>query len=101
MCRSIRVLHHFHPPTTDDEIAAAAVQFVRKISGLRAPTQGDQAAFDQAVKEVAETTAKLLAALPVRGAVRTRERERDKAKAKWQDREARVLGRSAQGGAKG
>lgn len=95
MCRNIRVLHNFQPPSTEEEIAAAALQFVRKVSGLRAPTKGDQAAFDQAVKEVAETTSRLLGGLPARGTVRTRESERDKAKAKWRVREARVVARKA------
>ena len=95
MCRNIRVLHNFQPPTSEDEIAAAALQFVRKVSGLRAPTKGDQAAFDQAVKEVAETTSRLLESLPRRGVVRTRESERNKAKAKWTVRAASVAAQKA------
>ena len=95
MCRNIRVLHNFQPPTTEEEIAAAALQFVRKVSGLRAPTKNDQAAFDRAVQEVAESTTRLLGELPTRGAVRTRENERDKAKAKWRVREARVVAQKA------
>lgn len=95
MCRNIRVLHNFQPPTTEEEIAAAALQFVRKVSGLRAPTKSDQAAFDQAVKEVAESTTRLLGQLPTRGAVRTRDGERDKAKAKWRVRAARVVAQKA------
>ena len=51
MCRNIRVLHHFEPPTTDDEIRAAALQYVRKVSGLTKPTLADLAAFERAVDE--------------------------------------------------
>ncbi len=88
MCRNIRVLHHFEPPTTDDEIAAAALQFVRKVSGLTKPTAADADAFARAVEEVAATTKRLLGALPERGATRTREGEREKARARWTLREA-------------
>src|SRR4051812_19906214 len=87
MCRNIRVLHHFEPPTTDDEIQAAAVQYVRKVSGLTKPTVADAAAFARAVEEVAASTKRLLATLPERGASRTRERERDKARARWELRD--------------
>jgi hypothetical protein len=80
MCRNIRVLYHFEPPTTDDEIRAAALQYVRKVSGLRQPAAFDAAAFEQAVDGVAETTRRLLGALRARTAVRTREREREKAR---------------------
>jgi hypothetical protein len=88
MCRNIRVLHHFEPPTTDDEIEAAALQYVRKVSGLTRPTAADEAAFARAVEAVAASTRTLLAALPERGATRTREREREKARARWVLREA-------------
>lgn len=87
MCRNIRVLHHFQPPTTPDEIRAASLQFVRKVSGLNAPSLADEAAFALAVDEVTATTTRLLAALPLRGKVRTREGEREKAKLRWQRRE--------------
>ena len=83
MCRNIRVLHHFEPPTTDDEIRAAALQYVRKVSGLTKPTLADLAAFERAVDEVAATTKRLLRGLPERGNVRTREHEREKAKNRW------------------
>jgi hypothetical protein len=64
MCRSIKQLRRAAPPATDDEIAAAALQYVRKISGFRAPSRANQAAFDAAVAEVARATQALLAALP-------------------------------------
>jgi hypothetical protein len=92
MCRNIRVLHHFQPPTTDEEIRAAALQFVRKVSGLNAPSQADQAAFERAIEDVAATTRHLLGALSSRGPARTREGEREKAKIRWAQREARMRG---------
>jgi len=83
MCRNIRVLHHFQPPTTDEEIRAASLQFVRKVSGTLKPPQADAAAFARAVDEVTETTRRLLGSLSTRGAARTREGEREKARARW------------------
>jgi hypothetical protein len=90
MCRNIRVLHNFEPPTTRDEIRAAALQFVRKVSGTQKPTAATEEAFDRAIEEVAATTERLLAALPQRPPQRTREGERDKARARWQAREGRA-----------
>jgi hypothetical protein len=90
MCRNIRVLHNFQPPTTRDEMRAAALQYVRKVSGLNKPSQADEAAFEQAVDEVAASTERLLAALSARGSVRTREQERERAAARWKMREARM-----------
>lgn len=90
MCRNIRVLHHFQPPTTPDEIHAAALQYVRKVSGLRAPPR-DLEAFDRAIADIAEATSRLLAALPApRGDARTREGERAKARLKWGARVTRI-----------
>jgi hypothetical protein len=91
MCRNIRVLHHFEPPTTEDEIRAAAVQFVRKVSGTVKPAQADLDAFERAVAEVTATTSTLLASLSTRGQVRTREGEREKAKARWRIREKAMV----------
>lgn len=90
MCRNIRVLHYFAPPTTADEIEAAALQYVRKVSGSTHPSQANQAAFDAAVEAVAAITTELLGALePPRGEPRTREGELAKARAKWEKRAAR------------
>ncbi len=86
MCRNIRVLHHFEPPTTPEEIRAAALQYVRKVSGLAAPSQADKEAFDRAVDQVAASTGLLLSSLGPRGAVRTREKERERARARWSRR---------------
>jgi hypothetical protein len=92
MCRNIRVLYHFDPPTTPEEIQAAALQFVRKVSGLRQPSAADTPAFDAAVEEVAASTARLLGALQARVAVRTREGEALRARARGARREARRAG---------
>ncbi|MFO0581195.1 MAG: DUF2277 domain-containing protein [Anaeromyxobacter sp.] len=89
MCRNIRVLYNFEPPTTPDEIEAAALQYVRKVSGLPKPSEADHAAFDRAVREVTRATEKLLEALTARTAVRTREGEREKARARFEKRRLR------------
>jgi len=60
MCRNIRTLHNFEPPATQDEVHAAALQYVRKISGSTKPSQANQAAFDRAVEEVTAATRRLL-----------------------------------------
>ena len=88
MCRNIRVLHHFDPPTTVDEIHAAALQYVRKVSGTTKPSQANQAAFDAAVEAVAGITAQLLEDLEARGKPRTRDGELAKARARWDRRVA-------------
>jgi hypothetical protein len=93
MCRNIRVLHNFSPPTTPEEMKAAALQYVRKVSGLNKPSEADEAAFAKAVDQVAAATEKLLDALTAKGTVRTREGEREKAKLRWVKREARLIDR--------
>jgi hypothetical protein len=90
MCRNIRVLHHFEPPSTPEEIRAAALQFVRKVSGSTAPPRAAEEAFARAVEDVATATARLLSQLPTRGEPRTREGERERAKARWKLREKRM-----------
>jgi hypothetical protein len=87
MCRNIRVLYNFEPPTTREEIRAAALQYVRKVSGLAKPPAVDEPAFEEAIDEIAKTTARLLRSLSARTAVRTREGEREKARARWVKRE--------------
>jgi hypothetical protein len=89
MCRNIRVLYNFDPPTTAEEIRAAAVQYVRKVSGLAKVPAADQETFERAVDEVAATTGRLLSSLQARTAVRTREGERERARIRWQQRIAR------------
>ena len=87
MCRNIRTLHHFEPPTTPEEIRAAALQYVRKVSGLAKPAKDAEAVFAHAIDQIAEATTSLLDALPIRGQARTREGEREKARARWTRRE--------------
>jgi hypothetical protein len=91
MCRNIRVLYNFAPPTTPEEVRAAALQYVRKVSGLAKPSTSDAAAFEKAIDEVAAATRKLLSSLSADTAVRTREGEREKARARWKDRVQRGL----------
>lgn len=90
MCRNIRTLHNFKPPTTPDEIHAAALQYVRKVSGMPKPAKDAEAVFERAVAQIAAATAKLLDALPARGEPRTREGEMLKAKARWERRERAI-----------
>jgi len=90
MCRNIRILHNFQPPTTPEEIRDAALQFVRKVSGINKPSQADEATFTRAIDEIAASTERLLGNLVARGTVRTREGEREKARARWKAREARL-----------
>ncbi len=89
MCRNIRVLYNFDPPTTADEIRDAALQYVRKVSGLSRVSAVDQETFERAVEEVAAATGRLLSSLQARSAVRTREGERERARIRWQQRIAR------------
>jgi hypothetical protein len=75
MCRNIRTLHNFEPPTTHEEIHAAAEQYVRKVSGMQKPSRVNQAAFEQAVAEVTAATERLLEALVTTAPPRDREVE--------------------------
>ena len=75
MCRNIRTLFNFEPPATEEEIQAAALQFVRKISGFNKPSQANQEAFDKAVGEVAATAGKLLQSLETSAPPKDRETE--------------------------
>ena len=75
MCRNIRMLYNFEPPATEDEIRAAALQFVRKISGFAKPSAANEAAFDRAVDEVAKASSKLLSSLVTTASPRNREVE--------------------------
>jgi hypothetical protein len=90
MCRNIRILHHFEPPTTPEEIQAAALQYVRKVSGSVKPSQANQGPFDAAVEAITAITAQLLAELEPRGEPRTREGEIAKARARWEKRAPRM-----------
>ena len=89
MCRNIRPLHNFEPPATAEEVEAAALQFVRKVSGSSRPSQANQAAFDAAVAEVARSTQVLLDQLVTSAPPRDREVEAAKARARAEARYAR------------
>jgi hypothetical protein len=82
MCRSIKTLFNFEPPVTDDEIRAAALQFVRKLSGFSKPSQANEAAFLAAADEVAAVSRKLLHSLETNAPPRNREEEAAKARAR-------------------
>jgi hypothetical protein len=82
MCRNIRPLYHFEPPVTDDEIRAASVQFVRKVSGFTKPSAANQPAFDQAIDEVSHAVHRLLGALVTSAPPKNREVETAKARAR-------------------
>ena len=90
MCRNIRTLHNFEPPASRDEVRAAAVQYVRKISGTSKPSQANQAAFDRAVLEVTEATHRLLDGLSTNAPPKDRAEEAAKARARAEVRYSRA-----------
>jgi hypothetical protein len=86
MCRNIRTLHNFEPEATPDEVRAAALQYVRKVSGSTKPSQANEAAFDHAVDEVTRITEELLAALVTSAPPKDRDEEAAKARARAEKR---------------
>ena len=88
MCRNIRTLYNFEPPATDEEVRAAALQYVRKISGFSKPSQANAAAFERAVDAVAEVSAELLGELSTAAPPKDREAEAAKARARAAQRYA-------------
>ena len=90
MCRNIRPLHNFAPPATPDEVGAAALQYVRKVSGTTKPSATNQQAFDAAVEEVAAVTARLLGSLVTAAPPKDREVEAAKARARAAERYGRT-----------
>jgi hypothetical protein len=86
MCRNIRILYNFEPPADADEVRAAALQYVRKISGMNHPSKANEAAFARAVDEVAEISERLLAELVTTAPKRDREVEAAKARARARER---------------
>ena len=82
MCRNIRVLHNFDPPPSSDETNAAALQYVRKVSGMNKPSKANEAAFDRAVHAVAHVTQHLLDDLVTTGAPKDREVEAERRRAR-------------------
>lgn len=91
MCRNIRVLHNFEPPTTDDEVREAAVQFVRKVSGSTHPSRANTAAFDRAVDEIALATRHLLDELVTTAPPKNRELEAVKGRERHEKRMEREV----------
>ena len=89
MCRNIRPLNNFEPPATRDEVTAAALQYVRKVSGTTRPSQANQEAFDRAVREIAHLTQHLLDDLTTSAPPKNREVEAAKARARAELRYAR------------
>ena len=88
MCRNIRTLHNFEPPATEDEVQAAALQYVRKVSGSTKPSRANAEAFDRAVDEVAVITSRLLDQLVTAAPPKDREVEAAKRKARAAERYA-------------
>jgi len=82
MCRNIRMLFNFDPPVTDDEIRAASLQFVRKISGFNKPSKANEAAFHEAIDEIALASHRFLSRLETASPPRNREEEAAKARAR-------------------
>jgi hypothetical protein len=89
MCRNIRTLFNFDPPATEEEVRAASIQFVRKLSGFTKPSQANAAAFDRAVEEVAAVAGRLIDSLVTSAAPRDREEWAARAKARSAERFAR------------
>ena len=90
MCRSIKTLANFQPPATDDEIRAAAVQFVRKLSGASRPSRANEAVFERAVDDVSAAATRLIRELSTTAPPRDRQVEAAKARARAQERYARA-----------
>lgn len=86
MCRNIKLLFNFDPPVTPEEIQAASVQFVRKISGFTKPSRANEAAFQRAVEDIAAVSGRLLRALETNAPPKNREEEAAKAKARSAER---------------
>jgi hypothetical protein len=86
MCRNIKTLFNFDPPVTEDEVRAASLQFVRKISGFNKPSKSNEAMFAAAVDEVAATSSRLLRSLETNAPPKNREEEAAKAKARAAER---------------
>jgi hypothetical protein len=92
MCRNIRTLFNFDPPVSDYELRDAALQYVRKISGMRAPSQANTEAFDLAVEDVTAASRRLMDGLETKAPPRNRDEERAKARARWEQRAERMTG---------
>lgn len=93
MCRNIKLLHHFEPPATEAEIRDSAVQYVRKLSGMREPSRANRKAFEHAVDDITKVVHKLFAQLEVNGPPRSRESEKLKAQQRGQKRDQQMEAR--------
>ena len=91
MCRSIHTLHNFEPPATQEEVRAAALQYVRKVSGYAKPSQANEAAFERAVDAVEAATSRLLDDLVTNAAPKDREAEAAKKRERWLERQAQAV----------
>jgi hypothetical protein len=90
MCRNIKTLHNFEPPATEDEVHAAALQYVRKVSGSTKPSRANAEAFEMAVEEVTAASLRLLASLTTTAPPRNRAVEAEKARARGAERQRRL-----------
>ena len=90
MCRNIKTLHNFEPPATEDEVRAAALQYVRKVSGSQKPSKANEAVYARAVDEISEITSRLLAELVTAAPPRDREIEAARARARAEKRFGRA-----------
>ena len=86
MCRNIKTLFNFEPPVTEDEVRAAALQFVRKITGFNKPSKANEAAFESAIDEIAAISSRLLRSLETSAPPKNREEEAAKSRARAQER---------------
>ena len=91
MCRSIHTLYNFEPPATEEEMRAAALQYVRKVSGYNKPSQMNEAAFERAVDAVESATRRLLDELVTNAAPKDREAEATKKRERWLERQAQAV----------
>jgi hypothetical protein len=97
MCRNIRTLHHFEPPATEEEVRASALQYVRKLTGLKSFSKANKHACDHAVEEITAVTLRLFGQIEVHGPPRTREAERQKAVERGKKREEQLRARVLRG----
>jgi hypothetical protein len=93
MCRNIKLLHHFQPPATKEEIRDSALQYVRKLSGIRDPSRANRKAFEHAVDDITAIVTRLFSDLETNGPPRTREAEKLKALERGRRREEQVRAR--------
>jgi hypothetical protein len=98
MCRNIKTLHHFEPPATREEVQASALQYVRKLTGMTAPSRANRPAFDSAVEQITAVTLGLFDVLEVHSPPRSREAERLKAVERGKKREEQLRTKYARAG---